>query len=446
MINFKKIIQPYISDFIEKIKYFVEIPSFYDEKTVNKEMPYGQKIEKILIAFAKLGKKLNFNVEKNKHYVELSIGKKGELIEIFGHLDTVPTTNNETPKLIIKNNTFFGRGIVDDKGPLLANLYAIKILNDYHLIKNKRIKIFAGGDEERGSSCLKYYIKNCQKEIPVYGFTPDSAFPLVYGEKGIGNIIIYKKIKLKNIININGGEAINVVMPKCTFKVKNINEIKKNKDKIKSKFKITGNEITFFGVAAHGANPKKGKNAFLIGLKELKKFNKNDNEYCFMNKIYHSFIDCYGKNMNVYFKGKFLKETTYNLGIVNFKKNILTLYIDFRFPETINPKKITKTILYKLNFNLKNEKYIDFLLHNLSSKLIKSLINAYQIETNDFKTKPLISGGGTYAKECPNIIAFGPSYPKSNYKIHKKNESIKKNELINLISIYMHAIFNLINL
>lgn len=111
--------------------------------------------------------------------------------------------------------------------------------------------------------------------------------------------------------------------------------------KLKSKCKIVGNKITFIGKAFHGSCPNLGVNAFLVGLKELGTIN-NDVE---MINLYENFIDYSGKKMNAYGNGECLGETTYNIGIVNFENNQLTLDISFRYPEINNPKNLVTNLL-----------------------------------------------------------------------------------------------------
>ena len=52
-------------------------------------------------------------------------------------------------------------------------------------------------------------------------------------------------------------------------------------------------------------------------------------------------------------------------------------------------------------------------------------------------------GGGTYAKEMPNIVAFGPIFPGEPDVIHKPNEYIKIDDLILISKIYAKALYEL---
>ncbi len=100
--------------------------------------------------------------------------------------------------------------------------------------------------------------------------------------------------------------------------------------------------------------------------------------------------------------------------------------------------------MYKLSFNIVNEIYTHYLIHVENSELVKLLVDAYREETNDYTTPLLKTNGETFAKYCPNIIAFGAGFPNTNNKAHEKNEFFNKNNLIKAMAIYAHAIYNLI--
>ena len=79
----------------------------------------------------------------------------------------------------------------------------------------------------------------------------------------------------------------------------------------------------------------------------------------------------------------------------------------------------------------------------INEEMIKTLMNCYQEYTHDYKSQPMAIGGGTYAKECQNTIAFGSAFPGRNDKIHDANESIHLSDFEKSISIYATAIMYL---
>lgn len=433
--DFKKLTKPYQGKLLKSIDAFVSIPSVYDAKTSSGTKPYGKAVDDVLTSFADFGKKSGFKVERNKRYVELSYGNKGPVIGIFGHLDVVPVNDTKLFKVKREKNKLVGRGVADDKGPLLAATYATIALKEKGLIKNTQIKIFAGGDEENGSSCLIDYAKT--HKAPDFGFTPDSSFPLIYGEKGNTFVTMKKNVNLKNIISIKGGKASNIVIGEATFEVSNINEIK---NKLKTPHKIKGNKISFIGLSAHGSKPELGKNAFLLGLQELAKLNHDQ----IALNIANAFLDTKGHKLDAYYKSKNLGETSYNVGIVNYSNHQLTLSIDCRRPESAKHKDIVKKLLKSFNFKLVKDAFHEPLLFDLKSPLVSLLMDAYKKETGD-KTKPMYSGGGTYAKEIGNTVAFGAQGVNKDYHMHQDDEYIPIKDLFTTMSIYAHAIYNLIN-
>ena len=86
------------------------------------------------------------------------------------------------------------------------------------------------------------------------------------------------------------------------------------------------------------------------------------------------------------------------------------------------------------------------LLFDPESDLVQTLLNVYQEETNDYESKPLAIGGGTYAKECPNTIAFGCAFKGRPGNIHAPNEYLLIEDFYLQIAIYAHAIMALARL
>ena len=56
------------------------------------------------------------------------------------------------------------------------------------------------------------------------------------------------------------------------------------------------------------------------------------------------------------------------------------------------------------------------------------------------------SGGGTYAKELPGIIAFGCEWPDEDNRIHNADEFLKIDQFKMQVEIYVKAIENLLAL
>ena len=96
-----------------------------------------------------------------------------------------------------------------------------KALKEEGFVPEKTIKLILGCDEESGWDCIEHYTKVAV--MPDVGFTPDGDFPVIYGEKGLIPFKYYH-LKSENIIQIQGGDRVNVVCDKAGVTLKNYSE------------------------------------------------------------------------------------------------------------------------------------------------------------------------------------------------------------------------------
>lgn len=450
MPNFKKLAKNYYKTALSALQEDIRIPSVYDATTIKEGAPFGTNVKKALDYLAKLGRDYGFKVDTCDGYcTELTIGEEGPLIGIYGHSDVVPATGkweNSPWSPAIKDGKMVCRGCADDKGPLIASLYAVKLLKDNGLIKGYRVRLVSGGDEERGSSCLNYYFHTLKKEECDYGFTPDADWPLIYGEKAIRRATLSFEGKLGPVIEMMGGEVPNAVCDKILV---TLPRDKKFEDYLKTNnvsADVSSNEVltmvTFKGKAAHGSTPELGVNAALIAFKTIGEFYKVDA----LKKIYNALKDSDGASFGGKVTSPELGDATYNYGVVRYSADKLTISLDFRFGETCNPDDCLKALGEKSGLNVEVVSVTDALLFDKKSPLITTLMKAYKRETLDLFAKPFTIGGGTYAKEAKNTVAFGAAFKKHPGDMHAPTEYLYVEDFYKDIAIYARAIYMLGNL
>lgn len=450
MPNFKKLSRTYEKNALVALEQFVRINSVYDPTTIKEGQPYGAGVKAALDYFAKLGNDYGFKVDTcNGYCTELTIGEKGPLIGIYGHSDVVPATGSWTNppfSATLKDGRLWGRGTADDKGPLIAALYAVKLLKDNGLLKNFRVKVVSGGDEERGSSCLRYYFEQHHGEEPRFGFTPDADYPLIYAEKGIRNYVLTRICSLSPIIAMDGGVVSNAVCDKLIVTLKSDKKLEDYVKANKVACDISSNEfvtiLTFKGKAAHGSTPEKGVNAGLVAFKVLGDFYKLEP----LQLLSQVLADPHGQNFGGYSNSKELGEATYNYGIFKYDGKVLKISLDFRYGEEADPDHLIDNLQAKSKLVGTELSEAKPLLFDKNSPLVATLLKAYRQETWKFFDKPLAIGGGTYAKEAKNTVAFGASFKGHEGNMHSPDEYIYVDDFNEDIAIYAHAIYLLGNL
>ena len=178
------------------------------------ESPFGRGVAQCLAAVAEDARAHGFTVgEGDGYYVWAEIGQ-GDLFGILGHVDTVPIGEGWTAEPLgeIKDGVMYGRGVLDDKGPMILALYAVYSLIAEGRKPKRRIRFIFGGNEESGWKCIERYLQ--KEEIPPEGISPDADFPVINCEKGVAHIELKLK-KPADLLSMRGGDRANVVMPLC---------------------------------------------------------------------------------------------------------------------------------------------------------------------------------------------------------------------------------------
>jgi len=463
---FKKYINNLKNDIISETCNLMNIPSVSKE-TNNPDMPFGKHAKEALEYILNLGNKLGFktkNIDGYCGYIEFGEGDK--LIGIIGHLDVVASGDGwNTPpfEATIKNNKIFGRGAIDDKGPVIASLFAMKAIKD-NLKINCRVRLILGINEEKAWKCIKHYKE--VEEWPTIGFSPDADFPCIYAEKGICTVYIkdnynkYENLPIK-ISNIDcNNNAINVVPKKCnitldidTLKISlsNITEFI-DKELQELNFDITyfvkNNSITLnsTGIQAHAAHPDLGKNAIspmIILLNRLyTHFNYKIDLFDFFEKNINT--EFYGESLSIDFKDESGK-LTLNVGNFNFYENYLQIGINLRIPINTSIDTVTNLIdnhcqIYSLDTYIAGKQNPLYVPKN--NYLVKTLCGIFNKITNS-NYEPIAIGGGTYARAFENCVSFGANFPGDTDMCHQANEFIDIDKLMLTCNIYAQAIYEL---
>ena len=148
--------------------------------------PFGHGVKAALEKALELAGGLGFDCVNLDNYIGYAQYGRGEdYVCAMGHVDVVPAGDGwKQPPFsgYMENGVIYSRGILDNKGPILSCLYGLYALKELGYEPKHRIRIIFGCDEESGFEDLHYYLK--KEKPPLWGFTPDCKFPVVYGERG----------------------------------------------------------------------------------------------------------------------------------------------------------------------------------------------------------------------------------------------------------------------
>lgn len=401
---------------------------------VSAEYPYGtapaKALDYVLALCAELGIR---TVNRDGRIAWAEIGEGDEIVGILAHLDVVPVGDGwqHDPKGEICGDRLYGRGAVDDKGPLLAALFAMKELQDSGRPLSRRVRLIFGQCEEVGEwEDMQYYVNN--EELPVFGFTPDADFPAIYGEKGILHYELRMPREKSGLVEVSGGDAANMVpgWAKATF----IDEL--------------GRPVSLSceGKNAHASLPEQGCNAIGRLMAMLEALGTDAPLVKFWNE--HLGMDYDGKQMGCAFTDEQSGALTLNAGVIRTEGDTVSMLLDIRNPVTNTESAVRAAIEkacapYGITVSVAHEQKPVYMDKN--GRIITAMIEEYRAVTGD-ASEPKVIGGGTYARAMPGIVAFGPMQPGRECTEHQRDEYILIDDLFTAEEIYRRVIEKLANL
>ena len=431
-------IEDKFDDYKKDLAALVSANSKNTEAAIGAPMGKGarQALDTMIEIAERLGLKTTVDPEGYYGYAEIGEGK--ELFGVLGHLDVVPADDVENwdtnPfKLEEKDGKLWGRGVIDDKGPTLATLYALKILLESGAKLKQRVRFIFCTDEESLWRCVKRYVE--KEEHPSFGITPDADFPLLFAEKGAVRYDLFAKDA--KAVDIKGGTAYNAVASEASIPMDK--EVEKQMKALGYKYEEKDGLLIAKGKAAHAMEPEKGVNAIVHLMEALYKIGNESDIVKFVAEVGNNpfGIGIFGDVADdVSGKLKF------NVGLVDCKDGEQKLGIDIRFPVTYEKEKVDTAlaeVAAKYNIEVKEFDYLQSIYIATDTPFVKTLMQAYQEVTGDIRSQPSSTGGATFARSMKNIVAYGAAFPGRPQTEHQANEMVIIDDLKKAQEIYFRA-------
>lgn len=458
--NLQEKVLSYKDDVVKSMQEAIKIKSV--EEAPLPGMPFGEGPAKALQYFLDLGREMGFEVENFDNYAgHIDFGSGEEMLGILGHVDVVPEGEGwDHPPYAaeIADGKLFGRGVLDNKGPMITCLYAMKAIKDAGLAPNKKIRMILGANEETGWKCMDHYFGKLNMPQPTLAFTPDSSFPVTHAEKGISPLFITKKLAGVEGITIKGGTALNSV---CEFAEAKLPV--KYADEIEAKLpafnqgkeyqiaaRVEGDNLILAsqGKSAHGSRPALGYNAANALMLFLKDISISEEGLKDIIGLFDSKfkMDYHGESLGIAFEDEPSGKLSINVGKISLEDGEFSLGVDCRHPVTVETAKVVDTAkesVEALGYSLESKGGMGPLYVPKDDFLVETLMGIYREISGDTEAQPVAIGGGTYARAVTNGVAFGALLKDQEDNMHQKNEYLEIEKLDTWLKIYVDAIYKL---
>lgn len=426
--------------------------------------PFGPEIARALAYVLAWGEQHGFTAKNLSGYAgHLEFGSGEKTVGVLVHLDVVPAGEGWSHPPFsgtVADGKIYGRGAVDDKGPAVAAMYALKALKESGVQLGKKIRIIFGCDEESGWRCMDHYFKHEKK--PDYGFTPDAMFPLINSEKGQMALVFEGEGKTEGegviLQSITGGTRRNVVPEraeavlvfpdeaslcrgKAALLAQKINGLNLTDLPEKNQLRIVAH-----GVSAHGSTPEQGENAIsklALALTPIEGKGGSWESIRFIRDCFGQGTD--GSGLGIACRDEVSGALSINLGVIRTEGEKIRMEVDIRSPRSADHRQMKEKIADQLSrYGLKITESSTMPPHYLPEDnwLVQVLLGVYREETGDL-TKPVATGGRTYAVTLGNGVAFGPVFPGQPETAHQKDEYFAIKDMITCARIYGKALYTL---
>lgn len=463
----EELIDSWQGEMIDTLRGWVEVPSLATHLPDAKEgMPFGEEPRRVLDIALSDAAKLGFETDNVDGYAgAIQLGSGEKTMGMLCHLDVVPAGDGWTYppfELTVADGKMIGRGTMDDKGPAVAALFAMRAVRDAGVPLKDGVRLILGCDEETGMQDMRYYAAH--RQMPDYGFSPDAEFPVINIEKGGLSIRLSKRTGGEDgaqipVYELYAGEAANVVPGKARAVVGTqnvgIQEIEKMcaelcKDGV-TQLHVTdiGNgraQIDAIGRSAHASTPELGVNAagmLLIALAKMNAGGGCKEAVALLAEKIGLLGD--GSGLGMAIADEESGALTSNLGILRYDGDEFSVMLDNRVPICADPAVLLGNCALAVapaGLSIATRGYRKPHHVPADSPIVQRLLKAYH-EVTDLPAYAFAIGGGTYSRMMPNTVAFGFNFPGDADPCHMPDESVDIAKFVMSVKIFAHAIARL---
>ena len=412
-------------------------------------MPFGEGPAQALKLGLEIAGELGLeahNCEDRMGYAQ--VGQGTDYLATITHLDVVPSVGwAEDPFTLRRREGYIiGRGVMDDKGPSVLCLYALKYLKDSGMPLRYPVRALLGINEENHMADLDYYLANYK--APLFCFSPDADFPLCNGEKGIFHGKVVSWLPMKRVKDIRGGVAANVIP--------DLAEAWVEAEKLSSTERVTAQRegdcwhLTARGIGGHASAPEGTVNAIGVLVDYILEqgiLSGAEEDFFYGLQRLHS--DPYGANLGLDTEDMIFTPLTIVGGVIGMEEGHVFQTVDCRYPTTSSGQDIVAQLtgnwgeLAQVHV-LSDDKPFYMALDNPA---VQVCVDTYNAVTGE-QAQPYTIGGGTYARHFPNAVSFGPEHPERPAPdfagpIHGVDEAANIDWLMEALQIYILALIEL---
>ena len=460
-------------DVVADIDSLVQVESVEDREHATEGAPFGPAPHEAVLRALRIADKLGLSTQDCEGYLgyaELE-GSSEQYLATIAHADIVPLGSGWTfdpLRVTRKEGYLLGRGVIDDKGPLVLSLYAAH----YFVRETRRtgvklpytLRCLVGSNEETEMEDVDYYLARYPE--PLFCFTPDAVFPLICGEKGR----FFAEVRSASfergsgsIVSLEGGTVSNAI-PGAARAVVRCGEELDDAEGVHVLAADTDDDgnplfaIEAQGVGGHASMPEGTRNAIGMLVDYLLSHDLcTEQERAFLDFETALFSSTDGSGLGIAATDDLFDPLTCIGGTIRTVEQEGQVHflqtMDIRYPKSTTGavlKAAIERVAHAHDCTVVDTSDAVPFYQDPTSEPVRALVDTFNAATGRNEA-PITIGGGTYARHFAHAVAFGPDDPSNPAPAwvgqeHGPDEGVSEQVLKRALAIYIVAIRRLMEL
>jgi dipeptidase D len=400
--------------------------------------------------------------------VLIGLGDAAQRLGVVTHADVQPADPSKWARdpfsldVSSEPGRLVGRGVEDDKGPIVACLFAMKAVKDRGIRLERRIELIISYTEESDWDAFEAFLH--QHPPPGLNVVLDAQYPVVSAEKGWGTIHLSLPAAPRpapaaepSLTSFTGGAFLSqipedarasIAAPSATLEAA-LRDAAERDAEVRYRFSSEGGSLIVEaqGRAAHSSTPWDGRNAITHLAAVLGAHDWPDTPASRMVRLINDLVgtgDYAERFGDVAYSHPFMGRLTLTLATLSEDEGRLVAGISLRRPAGRGRAEVKRTLLDAVEgwkrragvgeltaaMKLYDPHYLEDAPH------IPVLLAIFRHYTGREDAEPVAMGGGTHARLVPSGVNFGPSMPGEDYTGHSEHEFMSREQFLLNLQMY----------
>lgn len=411
---------------------------------------------------------------------EITLGGSKPILALLTHGDVQGVEGQQwsSPPFEARlvNGRIIGRGTEDDKGPIVASLYAMAALRDADWPLDSTIRLLIANGEESSWDEIPYYLERAPKPERTIGI--DAAYPVTHAQKGYG-VLTFRAQPVAEprpgkwrIAKMSGGSGMSIIAERGEALLERTGTAKDRTGALDELSRLAAKwakahppaklavsregdllKVTAEGRGGHSSAPASGHNALGDLTAFLATLNLRMDSWgalaAFTGIAAGTETD--GKSLGIAHRDEVMGELTSNLSFLREDKGAPVAEINIRVPRGITKDQIqgrladrSAAFAKRSGATVAAETAILSEPHIAPAEgpLVSGLLAVWQ-EVTGTPGRPIAIGGGTQARLFPGGVDFGPATDMEHYRGHGTDEYLTPEELQRIAELTVAAVWKL---